>query len=297
MGQWKAAFLTHWLLMGQGHRPLTEREDGDSLPAMRAAIFVGVLGMMWIGGAVAAPPASDLSGAQKAAIGRKIWRNECAGTVDGLTTWNVGEEFPSLGIGHFIWYPAGVKGRFNETWPQFVAFAKQRGVKLPAVALMEDSPWSSKAEFQKAFKGPEMSGLRTWLAAHVAEQTDFIVARSREALPKILATAPASERARIEANYHKVGATPHGTYALIDYVNFKGDGSLATERYNDVGWGLLQVLAGMRDVATGAPAATEFAASAKRVLARRIANSPPARGEKRWLEGWNNRCDTYAKAL
>jgi len=246
---------------------------------------------------VVAPTATALSAAQKAAIGRKIWHNECAGTLDGLTTWNAGEEFPSLGIGHFIWYPAGKRGRFNETWPQFVAFAKQRGVALPAVALAVASPWSSKAEFQKAFKGPQMTGLRNWLAGQVGVQTDFILARSRAALPKILATAPASERARIEANYRKVGTTPNGTYALIDYVNFKGDGSLATERYQDVGWGLLQVLAGMREVTGGQAAAAEFAASAKRVLARRIANSPPQRGEKRWLDGWCNRCDTYARPL
>ena len=84
---------------------------------------------------------------------------------------------------------------------------------------------------------------------------------------------------------------------MIDYVNFKGDGSLTTERYNGVGWGLLQVLAGMRDAAAGPPAAIEFAASAKRVLTRRIATSPPTRGEQRWLAGWHNRCDTYAKPL
>ena len=145
-----------------------------------------------------------------------------------------------------------------------------------------------------------MTGLRNWLADQVGVQTDFILARSRAALPKILATAPTGERARIEANYRKVGATSNGTYALIDYVNFKGDGSLATERYQGVGWGLLQVLAGMREMTGGqaaGAAAAEFAASAKRVLARRIANSPPERGEKRWLEGWRNRCDTYAKPL
>ncbi|MEI6675447.1 MAG: hypothetical protein WCO57_09745 [Verrucomicrobiota bacterium] len=245
----------------------------------------------------ACAPASPLAKPAPAAIGKKIWHNECGGTVDGLTTWNVGEEFPSLGIGHFIWYPAGVRGRFNETWPQFVAFAKKRGLTLPVVAMAPASPWQSKADFQKNFNAPQMTGLRQWLATHVPVQADFIIARSQAALPKILATAPARERARIEANYRKVGTTPNGIYALIDYVNFKGDGSLTTERYNGVGWGLLQVLAGMRDAAAGPPAAIEFAASAKRVLTRRIATSPPTRGEQRWLAGWHNRCDTYAKPL
>ena len=237
------------------------------------------------------------SAAQKAAIGRKIWQNECAGTVPGLTTWNAGEEFPSLGIGHFIWYPAGFNGRFEESWPGFVAFAQQQGAKPPAVALQRHSPWTSKAEFQQDFNGPRLSSLRTWLADHVSLHNDFIINRSRAALPKILAAAPARDKARIEANYQKVASTPQGIYALIDYVNFKGDGTLPTERYQGQGWGLLQVLANMKPVPAGPQAAAEFAASAQRMLARRIANSPPARGEKRWRQGWNNRCATYARPL
>ena len=140
-----------------------------------------------------------------------------------------------------------------------------------------------------------MSALRNWLAGNVGLQTDFIIARSRAALPKILAAAPGSEKARIEANYQKVSTTSQGTYALIDYVNFKGDGTQVSERYNGRGWGLLQVLGEMKEVESGAPAATEFAAAAKRVLSRRISSSPPERGEKRWEEGWHNRCGTYAR--
>jgi hypothetical protein len=240
---------------------------------------------------------APLSAVQRAAIGRKIWQNECAGSVSGLTTWNAGEEFPSLGIGHFIWYPEGFKGRFTESWPSFIAFAKQQGVTPPPVALEPHSPWTSKAEFQQDFNGPRLTALRAWLAAKVALQTDFIIARSRAALPKILVAAPAGEKSRIDANYRKVEGTPQGTYALIDYVNFKGDGTLVTERYQGQGWGLLQVLGAMKDVPAGAPAAIEFAAAAKRMLTRRIANSPPARGEQRWQQGWHNRCNTYARPL
>jgi hypothetical protein len=241
--------------------------------------------------------AAELTAGEKAKIGRKIWQNECAGSVEGLTSWNGGEEFPSLGIGHFIWYPAGFKGRFEESWPSFVVFAKKNGSKVPPVALERHSPWKTKAEFQKDFKGARLSSLRAWLAGNVGLQTDFIIARSRAALPKILAAAPASEKDRIAANYQKVATTPQGTYALIDYVNFKGEGTQVSERYNGYGWGLMQVLGGMKEVPAGAPAAAEFSASAKRILSRRIANSPPARGEKRWEEGWHNRCNSYARPL
>ncbi len=245
----------------------------------------------------AATASAELSAGQKAAIGRKIWQNECAGTVDGLTSWNAGEEFPSLGIGHFIWYPAGFNGPFTESWPALIDFAKKRGANPPAVASLPNCPWSSKKQFQAEFRGPQLTALRKWLAANVSLQTDFVIARSRAALPKMLAAAPASERKRIEANYHKVASTAGGTYALIDYVNFKGDGINPSERYNGRGWGLMQVLGEMRDVSAGQAAAKEFAAAAKRVLDRRIANSPPARGEARWKEGWHNRCDTYARPL
>ncbi len=267
---------------------------------MQVVSLVGsVIALMvaWVPVQVMAADAVNLTAGQKAAIGRKIWQNECAGTVDGLTSWNGGEEFPSLGIGHFIWYPAGFKGRFEESWPSFVTFARKNGAKPPAVALEAHSPWKTKAEFQKDFKGARLASLRTWLAGSVGLQTDFIVARSRAALPKILAAAPASERNRISANYQKVATTPQGTYALVDYVNFKGEGIQISERYEGQGWGLMQVLGGMKDVPSGAPAATEFAASAKRILSRRIGNSPPARGEKRWEEGWHNRCNSYGKPL
>src|SRR5690554_7815999 len=51
-------------------------------------------------------------------VGQKIFANECASRFDCLVHWNEGEAFPSLGIGHFIWYPEGVEGRFTESFPQ-----------------------------------------------------------------------------------------------------------------------------------------------------------------------------------
>jgi len=238
-----------------------------------------------------------LTEAQKAAIGQKIWHNESGGKVSGLTAWNAGEEFPSLGIGHFIWYPAGFNGPFEESWPRFIQYALQRGANPPAVARERHSPWKTRTEFQRDLDGPRLTSLRQWLAGNVRLQTDFIIIRSHAALAKILAAAPASERARIEANYHKVASTPQGTYALIDYVNFKGEGTNLNERYHGQGWGLLQVLGGMHDTPSGPPAAREFSESAKRTLSRRIANSPPDRGERRWEAGWHNRCDSYGRPL
>lgn len=248
---------------------------------------------------MAAPSAgASLSAAQRRAIGLKIWQNESGRKVEGLTHWNEGEEFPSLGIGHFIWYPKGFNGRWTETFPEFVRYAQSRGVEgIPGAALLPDCPWNSRASFYKDFGGQRLSGLRKWLAGNVSLQTDFIMAKSRAALPKVLAAAPANQRARIRANYEKVATTPNGTYALIDYVNFKGDGTNPREQYKGQGWGLMWVLMDMRAAPAGQAAAREFAASAKRRLDLRVKNSPPARGEKRWTAGWHNRCDTYARPL
>ena len=250
---------------------------------------------------IAAPPTAagiQLSAGQKAAIGRKIWQNESGGTIKGLTHWNDGEEFPSLGIGHFIWYPKGFNGRWTETFPEFIRFAQGRGVKtIPAVASSPDCPWNSKASFHADFEKPRLKGLRNWLAANVALQTEFIMYKSRAALPKVLGAAPAADRSRIEDNYNKVGSTPNGVYALIDYVNFKGDGTNPTERYKGQGWGLLWVLQEMKNVPTGQAAAKEFGEAAIRRLNLRITNSPQARGESRWRAGWTNRCKGYAKPL
>jgi len=245
-----------------------------------------------------AAPSARLSPAQRHAIGMKIWRNESAGKVSGLTHWNEGEEFPSLGIGHFIWYPKGFNGRWTETFPEFIRFAKSRGIRdIPAAALLPDCPWNNRAAFTRDFQGGSLMALRKWLTANVNLQTEFIMAKSRAALPKIMAAAPASQRPRIKANYDKVAATPNGTYALIDYVNFKGDGTNPREQYKGQGWGLMWVLLAMRDVAAGPAAAREFAISAKGRLDLRVRNSPPARGEKRWTAGWHNRCDTYTRPL
>ncbi len=245
------------------------------------------------------PAGAQISAAAKQRIGRKIWQNESGGTINGLTAWNDGEEFPSMGIGHFIWYPAGFNGRWTESFPLFIRYAQQRGSQgIPAWVLQNrHCPWSSKAAFQRDFNGPRLRALRAYLANNVALQMDYIIATSQQALPRIMASAPPAQRARIQANYQKVATTPNGTYALIDYVNFKGDGTNPRERYRGQGWGLMWVLMEMRDVPAGQPAAREFAAAAKRCLDRRIKNSPPARGENRWRAGWHNRCDSYARPL
>ena len=257
---------------------------------LRRAIAVAALACA--AGAHAAESGIRVSDAEADSIGKKIWRNECAGTKEGLTAWNKGEDFPSLGIGHFIWYPAGKRGPFKESFPGLVEFLKSQGVRLPQwLAEAKACPWPDRASFMADFNGPELSGLRDLLASTVGLQARYAALRLEAALPKMLEAAPASRREKIHSNFYRVANSPGGLYALMDYVNFKGEGTAPTERYQGEGWGLLQVLAGMSD--GGSPTAA-FSRSADRLLTRRIELSPPARGEKRWLQGWRNRVATYA---
>ncbi len=233
--------------------------------------------------------AANLSPAEAQRVGRMVWKNECAGTVEGLVSWNKGEEFPSLGIGHFIWYPTNKRGPFDESFPRLVVLFAERGLKPPAWARGA-APWQTSAEMARdPARVKELRGFLSQPKA-IEVQTEFLIQRLDAALPKMLEVAPASSRSRVRKNFERLSATPAGIFALIDYVNFKGEGILPTERYKGEGWGLLQVLEGMRG---DGDAVREFSDSAKQVLARRVRNSPPERGEGRWLPGWQARVGRY----
>jgi len=237
--------------------------------------------------ALASP--AELSDAQALEIGRRIWKNECAGTVSGLTSWNKSEEFPSLGIAHFIWYPAGRSGPFEESWPGLARFLKTQNAPVENW-MLGACPWKTRDAFMADLNGPRLTALRAMLSQTVAPQARYAAMRMEAALPKMLAATPSAQRAKIEANFHRVAAEPLGFYALMDYVNFKGEGVNPAERYNGQGWGLLQVLETMPSAGNALP---EFARAADAVLTRRVRNAPPARNEAKWLPGWRNRLQTY----
>ena len=231
-----------------------------------------------------------LSDAQALRIGTRIWQNESGGTIAGLTAWNYGEDFASLGIGHFIWYPAGRRGPFEESFPLLVRYFSAHGVQV-ADWMMDPCPWPDRNQFLAGQRSPRMGELRSLLAHTVPLQARFAATRLEAALPKMLEAAPVEERDRIQKNFYHIAGQPLGPYVLVDYVNFKGEGTLPGERYKGQGWGLLQVLEEMGN----GPPLLEFRRAADTVLTRRVKNSPPGRGESRWLPGWKNRTRTYAE--
>src|SRR5689334_9883493 len=147
----------------------------------------------------------DISPADAQRIGKRIWHNECGGTISGLTSWNTGEDFASLGIGHFIWYPKGQRGPFEESFPKFLIYAANNRARLPSWlhvqphgdARVPDCPWISRTEFYKASQTPRMKELRDFLVGTIDVQTGFMVERLQSALPKMIAEAAPAERERV----------------------------------------------------------------------------------------------------
>jgi hypothetical protein len=233
-------------------------------------------------------------------ISEKIYMNETGGNPDYIMYWSKNEIFPSLGIGHFIWYPTGVPKRFDETFPAMIQYYIDNKVEIPAwLKAQKDrgAPWPNRATFEKARNDKEFIALKYLLLNTKGLQTQFFFDRLYDSIPEIAKHVAPQDRQRVINNYKTLSETPGGWYPLIDYINFKGKGIKGTEKYNGQGWGLLQVLQEMRPVPKGPLALQEFSRAASVVLQRRVKNSPPQNHEERFLRGWMTRTKSYATPL
>lgn len=227
------------------------------------------------------------------ALGERIFINECGGRHECLTSWNEGEDFPSLGIGHFIWYQSGQDSIFEETFPDLLVWLQSQGLALPDwldQGRNADSPWLSREQFYEQFESLKMGQLRRLLNDSKSQQAHFIVQRFFASVPKIVAASSDPDVTSTKIDTIANSAAPYGIYALIDYVHFKGTGLAAGERYQGQGWGLLQVLESMPAESVDMES---FVAAAEQVLRNRVHHAPPERNEQRWLSGWLNRLQTY----
>jgi hypothetical protein len=244
-----------------------------------------------------------LSDKQAAFIAQKVWQNEGAGLDKYLVHWNEGEDFASVGIGHFIWFPKGHTERFREVFPMVLAFMEEKSIEMPRwLNAQTPFPWHTKVEFfaAKNAQNKQYRELFAFLKRTMSTQAAYMAKRLNDALPQMLSTLKdIQQKELIEKRFYEVMHHANGTiseqgvYVLLDYTNFKGEGTLKSERYKGQGWGLLQVLEHMNPQEPNKQKA--FALSAKAMLSRRIKNSPPARGEERWRAGWNKRLETYWK--
>jgi hypothetical protein len=252
-------------------------------------LFAGFLG-------AAQAQTISVSDEEASRIAERVFANECFSKDDCLIEWNAGEEFLSLGIGHFIWYPQGQKGPFEESFLKYLSYARESGERIPDwlnTAPFPACPWDSRADFLANQEDPRLLELKEFLLVSEPRQADFLIQRLNNALPLILDGLASEKAKQVSKKFYLVASSPSGIYALADYINFKGLGILKTERYKDEGWGLLQVLSLMKEVDSPDAARQEFVRAAKIALTRRVANSEPQRNEQRWLSGWLRRLDSY----
>ena len=236
-----------------------------------------------------APYQVNLSEQQAQQLGLLIWKNEGQQKIEHLTTWNQGEDFPSLGLGHFIWYPTKDKGPFKEQFPQLVEFMMANGALLPTwLTKLETAPWQSREEFYSAFDDVQLTELRKILSEQLTLQVRFIIVRLEQAIPLILENSNAAEQQVITRNLSRL-SSPEALFTLLDYVNFKGEGVNENESYQGHGWGLKQVLLTMPEQYENP--LRSFGLAADEVLTRRVKNAP--RDEFRWLKGWRVRVHAY----
>ena len=228
----------------------------------------------------------------------KIFKNEANRNPDYLTHWNAGEDFPSLGIGHFIWLTPQAKQSkvvFEETFPQMFAFVS---AKVPAPRWLSalnpfEVPWKNKAEFDQAWSKKELFELRLWLFSTQQYQAEFIVSQFLAKWQNRLVSLPLAMQQSLSAKLSLLLSSEQGLYAVIDYFNFKGLGFNAKEQYQGKGWGLMDVLANLPANITESDALSQFIKQAKTQLQQRVALSPPERHEQRWLKGWFKRLEGY----
>lgn len=239
----------------------------------------------------------EFTPAQKKAIGMQIWQNEAGQKYELLVFWNPKEPFPSLGIGHFIWYPAGHTDIYTQTFPGLLDYFVQKKVKLPAWLIQahkEGAPWKNYQDFQLHTKDAAVEELRKLLFNTIDLQLDFIIKRLDQAWHHLEQNIDPTNHDRIAHYFKQLSQTPAGLYALIDYLNFKGEGTNPNERYKGKGWGLLQVLQAIPPHTPSDKLVAAFAQAAEDILKERVHNAPANKShEQQWLAGWQKRITTY----
>ena len=236
--------------------------------------------------------------AQADCAAQMIFMNECSGKEKNLLYWSPDEAFPSLGIGHFIWYPENASGPYLESFPGFLDFAIEMKLAVPEwITAMPapHAPWHTRKEFERDLNSDRVRKLRAFLRDTKREQAHYIIRRFRRIFPSILEDLEEADREPVKGKYELLMRHPEGAFAMIDYVNFKGEGLRADARYEGEGWGLAQVLLEMKVPDNPDKALDEFILAAERVLERRVSHSSRPEVEARWLPGWKKRLQGYSR--
>jgi len=242
--------------------------------------------------------ARQLSQGEIHQIGRWIFFNETSGKEELMIFWNTHEDFPSFGIGHCIWHLQGQELVHEEQFPALCTYLKKHGVKLPgwlSKALLKGAPWKNREAFLRDKKRP--AELLEVLKDTIDLQARFMVERVHQKIPDIINAAPDEVRKKLQSHCKLLEQTPMGTYALVDYLNFKGSGLNRLADGRRQYWGLLQVLLAIPETVTKETILKAFTVSAAKVLTRRVEESAPDYKLLKFFHGWMKRVSTYSDSL
>lgn len=219
-----------------------------------------------------------------------LFKKECGSQISNLLFWNTKENFPSLGIGHFIWRLQ--KDNFRtERFRPFLTFLKKRKYQLPHwLENTPTCPWPNRESFYQAIdqSDPRILDLKNLIENTQNEQAEFIVYLTNEELDVIFSCASSKGRWALK----ELLKEKKGQLAILDYINFKGSGLNPNERYEGKGWGVLQVIELMGENPLKKNVTQSFALAAIQLLEERVEHSPMQR-ERPFLIGWIKRCQSY----
>jgi len=216
-------------------------------------------------------------------MGVKFFANECGSKKRYLVWWSPKEDFANFGIGHFIWLPAGRKLPFVEQFPELIAFYLEKREPVPEYInrhKFTGCPWNNREELDG---DPMKDEIIEWLASTTYIQAGFIIFKAMDSIRDILESNP-----EVETQFRELSKTLEGRFAVVDYLNFKGTGLDPKERLKGEGWGLLQVLEGMK-----IPDLESFVTSASEILIRRVNNYTDDWNDLSFLDGWIKRVEAY----
>jgi hypothetical protein len=232
-------------------------------------------------------------------IADKIDYNETRGIAANRVHWNVGENFASMGIGHFIWYPKGYRHKeFSEQFPDMIRYLSGIGLDVPKRLLRQINKgayWNSREELNNSRNSKEYKEVLKFLSETKIQQAQFIQNKFMLDLLRLYSISNRRDMNYMNKQIKRISSRPGGWYVLIDYTNFKGIGGTPNRKYNNVDWGLKQVILNMKRYRTQ-DVLLAFSKSAKYTLSQRVKNSPKSRREQenKWLQGgWSSRVKEY----
>ena len=224
-----------------------------------------------------------LSDADKDKLIAFIADKEFGGNWNNCIGWNKGEDFVSVGLGHYLWFSSGLKSPFQESFPSFIEFAHRKdraenlGLRFPSILGMDangriqPSPWDNRSEFLRQKQSRETRELVAFLSEPSMRklQLEFQVERLKAFADKMtsfsgfpgdapLRSTPGQRAALLQELFR----FPNGIALLIHYPTFKGEGMKESERYayqgKNHGWGLFQVIDYAASLSDGNPRVKEY---------------------------------------